>query len=93
MYCLDSHYKQGGRTTCKCLCFHLQLDKVNNRVKALKRQLDETEEEVARLNSQKRKLQRDIDEQMEQNEVASREISQLRKFRYVAFPVSSAIDA
>ncbi|XP_046352829.1 myosin heavy chain, non-muscle-like isoform X3 [Haliotis rufescens] len=57
-----------------------QLDKVNNRVKALKRQLDETEEEVARLNSQKRKLQRDIDEQMEQNEVASREISQLRKF-------------
>ncbi|XP_067672767.1 myosin heavy chain, non-muscle-like isoform X4 [Haliotis asinina] len=58
-----------------------QLDKVNNRVKALKRQLDETEEEVARLNSQKRKLQRDIDEQMEQNEVASREISQLRKFR------------
>ncbi|KAK3091423.1 hypothetical protein FSP39_019778 [Pinctada imbricata] len=58
-----------------------QVDKVNNRVKALKRQLDEAEEEITRLNASKRKLQRDLDEQMEQNESASREISQLKKYR------------
>ncbi|KAL3876696.1 hypothetical protein ACJMK2_034499 [Sinanodonta woodiana] len=58
-----------------------QVDKINNRVKALKRQLDESEEEITRLNSQKRKLQRDLDEQMEQNETSSREISQLKKYR------------
>jgi myosin protein heavy chain len=51
-----------------------------NRVKALKRQVDETEEEVTRLNAQKRKIQRELDEQMEQNETAAREISQLKKY-------------
>ena len=38
---------------------------MNTRVKALKRQVDEAEEEVARLNSQKRKVQRDLDDQIE----------------------------
>lgn len=54
---------------------------MNNRVKALKRQIDEAEEEITRVNAQKRKLQRDLDEQMEQNETASREISSLKKYR------------
>lgn len=54
---------------------------MNNRVKALKRQVDEAEEEITRANQAKRKLQRDLDEQMEQNENASREISQLKKYR------------
>ncbi|XP_048764232.1 myosin heavy chain, non-muscle isoform X2 [Ostrea edulis] len=58
-----------------------QVDKMNNRVKALKRQIDEAEEEITRVNAQKRKLQRDLDEQMEQNESASREISSLKKYR------------
>ncbi|XP_041362309.1 myosin heavy chain, non-muscle-like isoform X2 [Gigantopelta aegis] len=58
-----------------------QVDKMTNRVKALKRQVDEGEEEIARLNAQKRKLQRDIDEQLEANEVVTREVNQLRKFR------------
>lgn len=58
-----------------------QLDKSNNRVKALKRQLDEAEEEVTRANGQKRKLQRDLDEQMEANENMTREMSTLRKYR------------
>ena len=52
-----------------------------NRVKALKRQVDEAEEEITRLNAQKRKIQRELDEQMEQNETSAREISQLRKYR------------
>lgn len=52
-----------------------------NRVKALKRQVDEAEEEITRLNAQKRKIQRELDEQMEQNETASREINQLKKYR------------
>ena len=51
---------------------------MNQRVKHLKRQLDETEEEVTRLNAAKRKLQRDYDEQAEQNEAAQRELTQLR---------------
>ena len=51
---------------------------MNQRVKHLKRQLDETEEEVTRLNAAKRKLQRDFDEQVEQNEAAQREVTQLK---------------
>ena len=58
-----------------------QLDKSNNRVKALKRQLDEAEEEVTRANGQKRKLQRDLDEQMESCEAMGREMATLRKYR------------
>ncbi|XP_052069305.1 myosin heavy chain, non-muscle-like isoform X3 [Mytilus californianus] len=58
-----------------------QADKMMNRVKALKRQVDEAEEEITRLNAQKRKIQRELDEQMEQNETASREINQLKKYR------------
>lgn len=57
------------------------MDKVNNRVKALKRQLDEAEEEIARSSGQKRKLQRELDEQMEANEAMTREMSTLRKYR------------
>ena len=51
---------------------------MNQRVKHLKRQLDETEEEVTRLNAAKRKLQRDFDEQVEQNEASQRELTQLK---------------
>ncbi len=51
---------------------------MNSRVKALKRQLDETEEECTRINAQKRKIQRDLDEQTEQNEVLQREIEQYK---------------
>lgn len=51
---------------------------MNARVKALKRQLDEAEEECTRINSQKRKVQRDLDEQAESNEVLQRENDQLK---------------
>ena len=54
---------------------------MNARVKGYKRQVDEAEEEVARLNAQKRKVQRDLDDQIEANESAAREISSLKKYR------------
>ncbi|KAL8565495.1 hypothetical protein ACOMHN_049471 [Nucella lapillus] len=58
-----------------------QLEKMNNRVKALKRQVDEAEEECARINAQKRKVQRELDDQMEQNDTLMRETQSLRKYR------------
>ena len=62
-----------------CVCdLHFQVDKVNNRVKALKRQLDEAEEETARINAQKRKVQRDLDEANETNEVLTRDNETLK---------------
>ena len=54
------------------------MDKANARVKQLKRQLEESEEEVARINAAKRKVQRDLDEQMEAFETAQRDADQLR---------------
>jgi len=65
-----------------------QVDKMNARVKALKRQVDEAEEEVTRMNAQKRKTQRDLDDQMESNEALSREIAQIKKYRYAYFHMS-----
>ena len=51
---------------------------MNARVKALKRQLDDAEEEVSRINATKRKIQRELDDQTEQNETLQRENNQLR---------------
>ena len=59
----------------------IKVEKMNARVKGYKRQVDEAEEEVARLNAQKRKVQRDLDDQIEANESAAREISSLKKYR------------
>ena len=56
---------------------------MNNRVKALKRQIDEAEEEITRLNASKRKLQRELDDQMEQNETASQQLNKLKSMRWV----------
>ena len=54
------------------------MEKINGRVKQLKRQLDESEEECTRLTGLKRKTQRDLDEQIEQNDVLQKELDQLR---------------
>jgi predicted nucleic acid-binding Zn-ribbon protein len=56
----------------------LQVEKVNTRVKALKRQVDEAEEEVTRLNAARRKLQRDLDESNEMSDSLQREVTGLR---------------
>ena len=49
------------------------------RVKNMKRQLDDSEEEVTRLNGTKRELQRDLDENNEALESAQREVNILRQ--------------
>lgn len=48
-------------------------------MKNMKRQLDDSEEEVTRLNGTKRKLQRDLDENTETLESSQREVNQLRQ--------------
>ncbi|XP_070183775.1 myosin heavy chain, embryonic smooth muscle isoform-like [Littorina saxatilis] len=47
----------------------------------LKREVEEAEQEVARVNAQKRKVQRDLDDQMEQNNFLLRKS---RKYRPLA---------
>lgn len=48
------------------------------RLKVLKRQLDEAEEEIERLENSKKKLQRELDEQQETNEQLHSQISTLK---------------
>ena len=54
------------------------MDKSNAKLKSLKRQVDESEDECTRINAQKRKIQRELDEQTEQNEALMREVNQLK---------------
>lgn len=56
---------------------------MNARVKALKRQLDEVEEEVQREKVGKRKAQRELEDLLETHETLARECTNLRnKLRY-----------
>ncbi|XP_022068687.2 cingulin-like protein 1 isoform X1 [Acanthochromis polyacanthus] len=55
-----------------------QKDQLNLRLKALKRQMDEAEEEIDRLEHGKKKLQRDLDEQQEVNEQLQSQLKALR---------------
>lgn len=53
--------------------------KLNLRLKALKRQMDEAEEEIDRLEHGKKKLQRELDEQQEANEQLQNQLKGLQK--------------
>lgn len=55
-----------------------QVEKGNARVKALKRQLDEAEEEITREKAQKRKAQRECEDMLESHESMTREINNLK---------------
>nr|XP_021329815.1 cingulin-like protein 1 isoform X2 [Danio rerio] len=55
-----------------------QKDQLNLRLKALKRQMDEAEEEIDRLEHSKKKLQRDLEEQQEANEQLQSQLKTLR---------------
>ncbi|XP_060714781.1 cingulin-like protein 1 [Tachysurus vachellii] len=55
-----------------------QKDQLNLRLKALKRQMDEAEEEIDRLEHSKKKLQRDLEEQQEVNEQLQNQLKALR---------------
>lgn len=64
----------------------LQVEKANSRMKQLKRQLEEAEEEATRANASRRKLQRELDDATEASEGLSREVHTLKnRLRYVAF--------
>ncbi|CAL8356776.1 unnamed protein product [Lota lota] len=56
-----------------------QRDQLTQRLKTAKRQMDEAEEEIERLENAKKKLQRDLDEQMEANEHLHGHLSTLRQ--------------
>ncbi|KAG5848959.1 hypothetical protein ANANG_G00104990 [Anguilla anguilla] len=55
-----------------------QKDQLNLKLKALKRQMDETEEEMERLEHSRKKLQRDLEEQVEANEQLQSQLNALR---------------
>merc|ERR1712227_673187 len=55
-----------------------QNEKSNNRIKAMRRQLDEAEEEISREKAHRRKAQREVDDYVESNESMSREINNLK---------------
>lgn len=51
---------------------------LTQRLKTAKRQMDEAEEEIERLEHAKKKLQRELDEQLEANELLHVQLSTLR---------------
>jgi len=55
-----------------------QMEKMSSRVKQLKRQLDEAEEECTRLTALKRKVQRELDEQTERCQELTHDNEQLK---------------
>ena len=68
----------------ECPFQHLHFPfQINNRLKALKRTLDETEEEISREKAQRRKIQRELEDLIAENEAKEREIINLKnKLRY-----------
>lgn len=60
-----------------------QADKLNSRIKQLKRQLEEAEEEAQRANANRRKLQRELEDATESADAMNREVHSLKsKLRY-----------
>lgn len=54
------------------------MEKSNVRVKQLKHQLEEAEEEAQRVVAARRKLQRELEEAAESNDALNREVASLR---------------
>ncbi|KAL4660693.1 cingulin-like protein 1 [Arapaima gigas] len=73
-----------------------QKDQLTLRLKTLKRQMDEAEEEIERLEHGKKKLQRDLEEQTEQNEALQSQIKALRnemRRKSTSAPILNDLDA
>lgn len=51
---------------------------MNSRVKVLKRNLDEAEEEIQKEKTQKRKAQRDCEDMLESQETLNRELNSMK---------------
>ncbi|XP_013374329.1 PREDICTED: cingulin-like protein 1 isoform X1 [Chinchilla lanigera] len=64
-----------------------QKDQLSLRLKAMKRQVEEAEEEIDRLESSKKKLQRELEEQMDLNEQLQGQLNAMKKdFRLKKLP-------
>nr|XP_058912163.1 cingulin-like protein 1 isoform X2 [Kogia breviceps] len=64
-----------------------QKDQLSLRLKAMKRQVEEAEEEIDRLESSKKKLQRELEEQMDVNEQLRGQLNSMKKdFRLKKLP-------
>ncbi|XP_075387128.1 cingulin-like protein 1 isoform X2 [Tenrec ecaudatus] len=64
-----------------------QKDQLSLRLKAMKRQVEEAEEEIDRLESSKKKLQRELEEQMDVNEQLQGQLNSVKKnLRLKKFP-------
>ncbi|XP_023568429.1 cingulin-like protein 1 [Octodon degus] len=64
-----------------------QKDQLSLRLKAMKRQVEEAEEEIDRLESSKKKLQRELEEQLDLNEQLQGQLTSMRKdFRLKKLP-------
>ncbi|XP_016895941.1 myosin-9 isoform X3 [Cynoglossus semilaevis] len=65
-----------------------QVDKLNSRMKQLKRQLEEAEEEAQRANANRRKLQRELEDATESSDAMAREVTSLKnKLRRGDLPI------
>lgn len=60
------------------VCVPLQSEKLNSRMKQLKRQLEESEEEAQRANANCRKLRRELEDVTESADTMNREVSSLK---------------
>lgn len=56
-----------------------QKDQLSLRLKSMKRQVEEAEEEIDRLESSKKKLQRDLEEQIDLNEQLQTQLNAAKK--------------
>ncbi|XP_042370508.1 myosin heavy chain, embryonic smooth muscle isoform-like, partial [Plectropomus leopardus] len=64
------------------------VEKASSRMKQLKRQLEEAEEEATRANASRRKLQRELDDATEASEGLSREVHTLKNRLRRGGPIS-----
>lgn len=59
--------------------FEPKVEKMQSKLKANKRLIDENDEEITQLKNRNRKLVRDIEELTEQNESINKELTSLRQ--------------
>lgn len=74
--CWGSSPSQLGQPALNLPSFPMQL---SLRLKAMKRQMEEAEEEIDRLESSKKKLQRELEEQMDVNEQLQGQLNSMKK--------------
>merc|ERR1712168_1293330 len=75
----------------KELLMQLEDERTNGRMKAMRRQLDEAEEEISREKAHRRKAQRELDDYVESNESMNREINNLKnKLRSAGIAVAAS---